>query len=210
MRMNLLKSLKININYIIIFILVCILFMFLNIFFIDEIQIIDNNIALYVKNNFINNNALNSVKFLTNFGDKFIFGIIIILLLLLKNKKYGIYMFINLIYVAVINFVLKFSFQRNRPIDKVIDENGFSFPSGHAMCSTAFYGLLMYYILKSTKDRFSKIIFVIMFSLIILVVGVTRIYLNVHYFSDVIAGIILGILLLVIFIKVTNNMEELK
>ncbi|EMG27773.1 acid phosphatase [Listeria fleischmannii 1991] len=83
---------------------------------------------------------------------------------------------------------------RQRPDDPLIPISGYSFPSGHAAGSTTFYGflailLLLFYL----KKKSSKVVVPILFALFILLIMISRVYLSVHYPSDVIAGCLVGI-----------------
>jgi len=130
--------------------------------------------------------------------------------LLIKNKKIPLLITINLITVTLLNQLLKFTFQRNRPLeDFLIEESGYSFPSGHAMVSMAFYGLLIYLIMKSTLKKRTKIIINTILTIIILLIGFSRIYLGVHYTSDVLAGISIATTYLMIFISITLSKIKL-
>lgn len=94
---------------------------------------------------------------------------------------------------GVLNTVLKYLFQRQRPIlPHLVEVTGFSFPSGHAMLSFIFYGLVAYLILLNTDNRLFKKFTVLLAVLIILAVGISRVYLGVHYPSDVLAGFAAG------------------
>ena len=106
-------------------------------------------------------------------------------------------------------FLLKFFFQRHRPLTPLLSEaKGLSFPSGHAMMSLTFYGLLAYMAWKNVENVATRIILVGGLLLLILCIGLSRIYLRVHYASDVIAGFSLGIMWLVICSYVLNKMEK--
>lgn len=85
---------------------------------------------------------------------------------------------------------------------------GYSFPSGHAMISTVFYGFLAYLALRLLPGRMGKVLAVIL-GILIFLIGISRIYLNVHYFSDVVAGFLLGGLLLFLFIKLLHRVRVL-
>ena len=133
----------------------------------------------------------------------------IILFIVLKNKITGFLIAINLVIVTILNQLLKFVLQRPRPDDyRLIDESGYSFPSGHSMISMAFYGYLIYLIYKSKFNKYVKIILITIFVFLILFIGISRIYLGVHYTSDVIAGILLSISYLIVFIKLFKNDKE--
>lgn len=124
--------------------------------------------------------------------------------LLLKNKKYGILITINLIITVLINQCLKHIFLRERPLDlMLIEENGYSFPSGHSMASMSFYGFLIFLVWQSKVEKKYKWILTIILALIILLVGISRIYLGVHYFSDVLAGFCVSLAYLILFITIS-------
>lgn len=130
-----------------------------------------------------------------------------ILFIFIKNKKQSTLIGINLVIVTILNQVLKFILQRPRPNEfRIINATGHSFPSGHSMISMAFYGYLIYLIYKYMKNKYLKWILISMLSLLILTIGVSRIYLGVHYTSDVCAGFIISIGYLILFISVTNKL----
>jgi len=90
--------------------------------------------------------------------------------------------------------VLKTAFQRARPdIQHLIAVGGYSFPSGHAMVATVFYGMLGYLIWLNLRER-SKTAWIVpvLTALLIFSIGVSRIYLGVHFPSDVLAGFAAG------------------
>ena len=148
-------------------------------------------------------------KCITNFANMYwLIGFSIIIILFLKNKKIGIYICVNLGLSALVNFTLKQILQRSRPIEhRIIDENGYSLPSGHAMVSMAFYGFLIYLIYKNVKKTYLKILLTTLLSVLIISIGISRVYLGVHYASDVIAGFLVAISYLVIYINVINNIN---
>ncbi len=105
------------------------------------------------------------------------------------GRRPGLCAFVNLVSVVLINQVLKYIVQRPRPDGfRLISETGYSFPSGHSMVSMAFYGLCAWMVWNYERDRIMRWICCLAFSLIIVVVGMSRVYLGVHYASDVIAG----------------------
>lgn len=123
----------------------------------------------------------------------FLASIVTILYIATKRKKDAIIFSLILYTGIILNLILKEVFQRPRPHNlPLIREDLYSFPSGHAMNSFVFYIAFSYFILRETKNP--KItIFVFAASLIlILCIGLSRIYLGVHYPSDVIAGYIAG------------------
>lgn len=144
------------------------------------------------------------MKAITRFGDAEILILItIICLIFLRNKKIGGGIAINLASVGFINYVLKKIIQRPRPPleFRMVEESSFSFPSGHAMASMAFYGLIIYFINKDMKNEKLKKIISISLSILIFLIGISRIYLGVHYASDVIAGFAISIVYLIYILK---------
>lgn len=89
----------------------------------------------------------------------------------------------------LLNEVLKLIFQRARPeINRIIEVNGFSFPSGHSMSAFSLYGILAFLLWKHIRSGAGRIILLIASASLILAIGISRIYLGVHYPSDVIGG----------------------
>lgn len=123
-----------------------------------------------------------------------------------KNKKLAILLPTNLITIAMINQILKILFRRERPIGyRIIEMNGYSFPSGHAMVSMAFYGLLIYIIYKMVKNKTLRNLLIFLNIIIIVLIGISRVYLGVHYLSDVLTGYSISIIYLLILIKILNK-----
>ncbi len=146
-------------------------------------------------------------KFITNFGGA-IFLVIatITLFIVIKNKKIGISILSNVAIVTVLNQLIKRILQRPRPTEyRIIEETGYSFPSGHSMVSMAFYGYFIYLIYKYVKNKYVKWISIILLSLLICLIGISRIYLGVHYTSDVLGGFLIAISYLIIYISAANK-----
>ena len=113
---------------------------------------------------------------------------------LFKKEKEELKPFCSILLISVCFIVcLKLLFMRERPdILRLIPIDGYSFPSGHSIISVSFYGYLMTYFIEHSK----KTILFIPGIFFILGIGLSRIYLGVHYFSDVLAGYSLGALTL--------------
>ena len=125
---------------------------------------------------------------------------------LIKNKKLSLGIIINLAGITIINQILKFIFRRERPTGyRLIEMSGYSFPSGHAMASLAFYGLLIYITKRLVKNKYLKILLITLNIAIIILIGVSRIYLGVHYLSDVLTGYSISIIYLLITTKLLNK-----
>ena len=146
-------------------------------------------------------------KFITNFGGAiFVILLTTILFFAIKDKKIGISIIANLGIVTILNQIIKFIMQRPRPTEfRIIEETGYSFPSGHSMVSLAFYGYLVYLIYKYINNKHLKRTLIIILSILICVIGVSRIYLGVHYTSDVLGGFLISLAYLIIYIELVNK-----
>jgi membrane-associated phospholipid phosphatase len=126
-----------------------------------------------------------------------------------KSKWY----FIKAVTAGVSNlllmFGLKFFFNRPRPLIPLLKEvPGLSFPSGHAFMSLTFFGLIIYFVYRDVASKWIKWTVISFLILIIFLVGLSRVYLRVHYSSDVIAGFCFGILSLVILFLMLRQIEK--
>ncbi|MEG1990419.1 MAG: phosphatase PAP2 family protein [Clostridia bacterium] len=193
-------SKKSKIQIIIVFVVICIIII-LGTFYRKEIYTIDNFILNFIRQ-FANNNLTEIMKVISNMCSATILCIIsLFILVFLKKKSIGLIISLNLGLVASLNYILKIIFTRQRPINlMLVKEAGYSFPSGHAMTSIAFYGLLIYFSNKYMKNKYIKNIIKFVLTLLIILIGFSRLYLGVHYPSDVIAGFILGYIYLKLFI----------
>lgn len=146
-------------------------------------------------------------KFITNFGGAiFLIILTIVLFFVIKNRKIGLSIFSNLVIITVLNQLLKRILQRPRPTEfRIIEETGYSFPSGHSMVSMAFYGYLIYLIYKYVKNKYVKWISIVLLGILICSIGISRIYLGVHYTSDVLGGFLISVSYLVIYISSVNK-----
>ncbi len=146
-------------------------------------------------------------KFITNFGGAiFVISLTTILFFVIKDKKIGSSIITNLGIVTILNQIIKFIMQRPRPTEfRIIEETGYSFPSGHSMVSLAFYGYLIYLIYKYINNKHLKRTLIIILSVLICIIGVSRIYLGVHYTSDVLGGFLISFAYLIIYIELVNK-----
>lgn len=119
------------------------------------------------------------------------------------GRRPGMCAAFNLVSVVLINQVLKNIVQRPRPDGfRLISEVGYSFPSGHSMVSMAFYGLCAWMVWTYERDRVLRWACCLSFALIVGVVGMSRVYLGVHYASDVIAGFCVSLAWLGVYTKI--------
>ena len=109
----------------------------------------------------------------------------------------------------IVMWSLKLYFSRPRPDDPVFKAAmGFSFPSGHAMSAMTFYGLLIFLVWKNIENVVLKWILTILLVAFIILIGFSRIYLRVHYASDVMAGFSLGLVWLVLSLWIMHKIEK--
>ena len=138
-------------------------------------------------------------------------GVILVIILWLTQKKRLMYFLISgLVGSEVILTIFKLIFHRARPEVKffLISENGYSFPSGHALTSVVFYGMIGYYLFQLTKKPGQKLLVFILSFLLIFLIGFSRICLGVHWFSDVLGGWTLGLFLLILLITIFKQREK--
>jgi membrane-associated phospholipid phosphatase len=109
----------------------------------------------------------------------------------------------------VLMILMKKLFQRKRPLEPLLKAaRGLSFPSGHAIMAVCFYGLLIYFARHSLTNGFLKTMLISFLVVLIVLIGFSRVYLRVHYASDVLAGFIIGILWLWISLSVVKTFRE--
>lgn len=145
-------------------------------------------------------------KIITLLGNPNMVIIILGFLILLFRDKKALILTINVFSSVSINSIIKHIIRRKRPTVKhLIKQGGFSFPSGHAMISICLYGYLLYLVQKEVKNKVIKNILTIILTLIIISIGLSRIYLGVHFATDIIAGYCLALSLLTIIIYYTNK-----
>ena len=196
-----------NYKWIVLFICIISLLFLIEDVMDEDIMTFDEKGYYIVQKYLISDTMTPFARCITNFANMYwLIGMSVLLFIIIKNKKTSILFFINLVLSALTNFILKQIIQRPRPIEhRIIDEKGYSLPSGHSMVSMAFYGFLVYFIYKNIKNKYIKTILIVLLSVLIISIGVSRIYLGVHYTSDVLAGFLVAISYLIIFIHVINN-----
>lgn len=163
---------------------------------------LDNNFYNKIK---ITNLKTRIFKIITNLASaKFVALLCLILLIFVKNKVIPITIIINMLIMWGLIGVLKNTFKRERPnINRLVEEKGYSYPSGHTMTATIFYGFIIFLIVISNLILPLKWTLIILLALLIMFVGYTRVYLGVHFLSDVIGAILFGSSYLLLYIYFT-------
>lgn len=143
----------------------------------------------------------NYFLFVTRMGNENVIIVFIIMLLfVLKDRERILLLFSSLISV-VSNQGIKHLLMRKRPdVLHLIKQGGYSYPSGHSMIAVAVYGLLIYFVCSKIKNKYLKYGLSLLLVLLIISIGISRIYVGVHYISDVLGGFLLAIIELILLI----------
>lgn len=154
------------------------------------------------------------MQFITFFGNhKFLIPanllLVIYFLFIKRHRWYSIKVPVIAIGGVLLMFILKQLFNRARPLVPLLEPvQGLSFPSGHALMSMSFYGLLIFLVWENITNQVWKWTLSILLLVFILLIGFSRIYLRLHYFSDVIAGFAAGIIWLSLSIWAIRRIER--
>ncbi|MFY4775650.1 phosphatase PAP2 family protein [Metabacillus sp. RGM 3146] len=139
------------------------------------------------------------MKFLSWIGSGTIVLILAIISLLVFRKilmhRSEVILYVSVVLgSAILNQILKSLFHRSRPsLHRLANATGFSFPSGHSMEAVAFYGILAFILWRHTPTSWGRGLLIFFSTLMILGIGISRIYLGVHYPSDVLGGYLCSI-----------------
>ena len=147
--------------------------------------------------NAVNTSIMEAITFLGSVQFLLPANILVILFVLfIKKQQYdALKIFAITITGTAVLFLLKFFLQRQRPLLPLVAKaHGYSFPSGHSFSSVVFYGMLAYIVYKNIKNDFLKWSLIVFLFILAGLVGFSRIYLKLHYASDVIAGFSLGVI----------------
>ena len=151
---------------------------------------------------------VNFFIFITSFGSTAISCLIVILVCvicwIIRQPYILIGLLVSTIGSSIFTFLSKLLFHRVRPVDALLLEQSYSFPSGHATIAVALYGFLAYLTIRFSSNFTRQVrIFFTMFLFAVLL-GLSRMVLNEHYLSDVLGGFLVGILWLIISISLTE------
>jgi len=181
-------------------------------FFFVMIDVFVNNTTAYdewaadvIVDGLRNDNMTIVMKSITFLGSVYTIAIGLISMFMIDRDKRNVVVATITIFGAfLLNNILKIIIQRPRPTSySLINENGFSFPSGHSMIATVFYGFLMYLVYKKVENKKTRVLMMSILLFIIISICISRIYLGVHYLSDTIAGFCLSVSYLMIFLSLT-------
>ena len=202
-----------NVNFITFFLLIAI-FIACSILFVNladelngnDLHHFDMTIIQAVQGS-INDLSTKVLTFITNLGSvkgNILLVIIFSLLFMIRKRFISVlFLIIATLSGGYVNHFLKWIFQRERPtLNPLVQENGYSFPSGHSMSSFILYGALMIIATRITKNWPIRLGVYAICLFMILSIGYSRIYLGVHCPSDVIAGYIAGCAWLVVIATV--------
>ncbi|GAB2777030.1 undecaprenyl-diphosphatase [Hymenobacter luteus] len=128
-------------------------------------------------------------------------------LLVQRHRWYSLLVPVVALGSITLNLVLKQLYNRPRPLLPLTSASGLSFPSGHAMISASFYGLLIYLVWTHVRRPAVRYPLVAALLLLILLIGLTRVYLRVHYATDVLAGFTAGAGWLIVAIPLLKQVE---
>jgi membrane-associated phospholipid phosphatase len=208
-----LLSAELVIVFIVFFISIAFLIVVIRRIFFEKNYLFDQKAFDFLQS-YVSDANTSIIEFFTIFGShKFLVPAYLLLFIyfyfIRKNKWY----FIKFASIAISNlllmFGLKYLFNRPRPLIPLLKEvPGLSFPSGHAFMSLTFFGLLIYIVYRDVKNKWIKWGLIVLLLLIIFMVGLTRVYLRVHYVSDVLAGFSFGFLSLVIMLALLHQIEK--
>lgn len=160
--------------------------------------------------NSINNQIMLFVTFLGKHQFLIPANLILIFYFLLVTKQnwFSIRVMTISISSLVLMLLLKQLFQRKRPLSPLLKAaKGLSFPSGHAIMAVTFYGVLIYILQHTIESNWLRIMATILLIMLVILIGFSRVYLRVHYASDVLGGFIIGLLWLIISLAVIKWLE---
>ena len=148
------------------------------------------------------------MEFVSFLGDplpRIILLILITFLVFLKSRRNGFFVAVSTSGAVVLSIIIKHLVDRDRPIATLVHD---SFPSGHVLFFVGLFGSLLFLSYTMPHRNFYRFLLIMFFTLILILIGISRIYLGAHWFSDVIGAYLIGLFWLLVIIKIykhTNN-----
>lgn len=181
-------------------------------FIIDTILVVTGNTVnfdttIYNAVRSINNSFFDIYfRFTTACCDPIVIVLLVIILFINLPKKYPINCCLLVGSGWILNFIIKNIIRRDRPnVLRLVNEGGYSFPSAHAMTSVILYGYLIYIINKKISNKKLRFSLEILLGVLIFSICISRIYVGVHFASDILGGMILGLALLILMISLNKK-----
>lgn len=150
------------------------------------------------------------ITFFGSFLFIFYSSIVIFCIFAFLPGKYSLSYFTAITVSSSLTYFMKLFFERVGPSGRALLEIDYSFPSGHATLAVAFFGIIYYLFRKNVTGKYKKIIFFIFTHTMILLIGLSRLILNVHFLSDVLTGYIVGIFGLLFGVLVYTKINDKK
>jgi membrane-associated phospholipid phosphatase len=179
----------------------------------NQLQNFDDNFTAYVQS-FASpgmDTFMKSITFMGNFEFMiFPFFLVFIYFLFIKpHRWFSIKVPVVAVGSITTNLILKRIYERPRPeIEHLVQASGLSFPSGHAMFSFSFFGLLIYICWHFIKNKFWRNVVSMLLLTLTILIGISRVYVGVHYPSDVLAGFSAGLFWLLISLMIITIIEK--
>ena len=179
----------------------------LNLFGKNSLDVLISNSIWKIQNNFTDGFFI----FLGNYSWIILVAIAFVVAVFLyfhKGKTEFFYFVLILAVGEIAKDLMKLIVGRERPLLQLVSETGFSFPSGHSTFAIVLFSTIIYFYKNSIKNKTKKIIFIIANIFAILLIGFSRIYLNVHWFTDVIGGYALGLFIFFLGVFILENKKQ--
>lgn len=178
---------------------------------------IDNNILMWL-HEYTQFFMVYFFEFVTLMGGWQMVILISIILLIIERDKIQVLLIPSITVMSVIiNETIKNVIMRPRPnVMALSHASGYSMPSGHSLTAVVFYGLIIIFLVAKIKDKKYRKLIDVLLTVLITLIGFSRVYLRVHYFSDVVAGLALGLMIVTVvynikvgvFDNITTYLEE--
>ncbi len=212
-----LKKLSLSVLIMIALFILCLwgLFFVADMVFANKDFSFDENVFESIKP-MVNETTTNFMLFITFFGSqKFLVPANLALIFyfaVIRNHRKSAFQILTISLTSmIVMFSIKFFLQRQRPLVPLITKvHGYSFPSGHTFCSVTFFGIIAYIAYRNISSSWLRWSTIFLLLCITVLVGYSRIYLRLHYASDVIAGFCLGIIWLLLAKQFLLKTEKTK